>query len=402
MNLLIFFGPAMIACGGLATAAVISRCSAFYRTELAADAGRRELSLDGLRGLAALMVVVHHGALFRGWLFTGAWGDVGADAPWLMALGPAGVHLFFMLTGFLFWSKARAENGKLRIWKLWRGRLYRIAPLYLFAVAAVFVVLVVIRGTNVLTLKNSNAFWRIFALGIFRRPPLSDGFNPTEINAYVIWTLWFEWRFYFVLPFIAWFAVRRRTFWLAAAAGAGVFVMHFFVSDVRLQMLLSFILGMLCPNLMESGKFTQWLRSKSAAGVALAVTILLAVLNRGPFLVFYFAVALFPIFLAAAAGNNFWGSLTARTTRCLGAFSYSLYLLHGTLFYIAMSVLKSRHLLTLPAMWYWVILMFTAIAAAALSSATFRFIEFPFLRKSHKTGAKTSPIIPERATQLVP
>jgi peptidoglycan/LPS O-acetylase OafA/YrhL len=402
MNLLIFFGPAMIACGGIAVAAIISRTSAFYRTELAADVGRRELSLDGLRGLAALMVVVHHGALFRGWLLTGTWGEAGVDASWIMALGPAGVHLFFMLTGFLFWSKARAGNGKVRIWKLWHGRLYRIAPLYLFAVAAVFVVVVVIRGTNILTLKNWNAFWRLFAFGIFRRPPLSDGYNPAEINAYVIWTLWFEWRFYFVLPFIAWFAVRRRSFWLAAAVGAGVFVMHFFVSDVRLQMLLTFILGMLCPNVMESRKFTQWLRSQTAAGVALAVTVLLAVLNRGPFLAFYFAVALFPIFLAAAAGNNFWGILTARTTRCLGAFSYSLYLLHGTLFFIVMSLLKSAHLLNLPALWYWVILMFTAMAATALSSATFRFIEFPFLTKSHKTAAKMLPLVPEPVTQSSP
>jgi len=400
MNLSIWYGPAMIAGAGIVTAAIVSRFSAFYRTELAADVGRRELSLDGLRGLAALMVVVHHAALFRSWLFTGIWGE--GVAPWIMALGPAGVHLFFMLTGYLFWSKARAGNGKVRIWKLWRGRLYRIAPLYLFAVAAVLAVTIALRGMNTLAPKNWNALWRLFALGIFRRPPLSDGFNPTEINAYVIWTLWFEWRFYFALPFIAWFAVRRRTFWLAVAAFVGVFAMHFYVADVRLQMLLSFILGMLCPNLMENRKFAEWLRSKTAAGVALALTVLLALLNRGPFLAFYFAAALFPIFLTAAAGNNFWGILTARTTRCLGAFSYSLYLLHGTLFYIAMSILKSAHLLNLPSVWYWVILMFTAMAATILSSATFRFIEFPFLRKSHKTAAKAPSLVPEPVAQSAP
>jgi peptidoglycan/LPS O-acetylase OafA/YrhL len=307
-----------------------------------------------------------------------------------------------MLTGFLFWSKARAAAGKVRIWKLWRGRLYRIAPLYLLAVTAVLVVVVVIRGTDILTFKNRSPLWRLFALGIFRRPPFSDGFNPAEINAYVIWTLWFEWRFYFILPFIAWFAVRRRTFWLAAAAGAGVFAMHFYVSDVRLQMLLSFILGMLCPNLMENENFAQWLRGKSAAGTALLVTVLLALLNRGPFLAFYFALALFPIFLAAAAGNNFWGILTARTARYLGAISYSLYLLHGTMFYIVMTAMKSPRLMKLPSVWYWVILMLTAMATTALCSVTFRFIEFPFLKKSHNNATKTPALVTEQVSQSAP
>jgi peptidoglycan/LPS O-acetylase OafA/YrhL len=400
MNLSIFIGPAMVAASGIATAAILSRFSAFYRTELAVEAATRDLSLDGLRGLAALMVVVHHAALFRGWLLTGAWGE--ADSAWLLALGPAGVHLFFMLTGFLFWRKARGGNGKFHLWKLWRGRLYRIAPLYLFAAAAVLAVVVATQGAQTLAPKNWNAGWRLFGLGIFQWRPLSDGFTPAQINAHVVWTLWFEWRFYLVLPFIAWLAVGRRTFALAAAVAIGVFALHFFVADVRMQLLLTFILGMLCPVLLDNTRFSGWLLSKTAAAVALALTVLLAVLNRGSFLTFYFAFSLFPIFLAAAAGNDFWGILTARTTRCLGAFSYSLYLLHGTMFYIVMNLLKSAHLLNLPSLWYWVILMLTTMATTVLCSATFRFIEFPFLRKSHKTAAKAPSLVPEPNPQPVP
>jgi len=400
MNWAILLGPAMVALGGIATAAIISRCSKFYRAELAAEAATRELSLDGLRGLAALMVVVHHAALFRGWLNTGVWGEAGA--PWLLALGPAGVHLFFMLTGFLFWSKARAGNGKLNIWKLWRGRFYRIAPLYLFAAAAVLAVTVAVHGASTLAPKNWNSCWRIFGLGIFQWRPLSDGFTPASINAHVVWTLWFEWRFYFALPFIAWFAVRQRTYWLAVAAGVGMFALHFFVADVRMQLLLTFILGMLCPVLLENEKLAQWLRSKTASGAALATTVLLAVLNQGEFLAIYFAVALFPIFLAAAAGNDFWGILTARTTRCLGAVSYSLYLLHGTLFYAVMNFLKSANLMNFPSMWYWVILMLTAMTTTALCSMTFRFVEFPFLRRSHKIDGKISTVVTDPMAQSVP
>ena len=399
MNLLIFLGPAIIASGVVVVAAVLSRASAFYRRELTIDIARRELSLDGLRGLAALMVVVHHAALFRNWLSTGVWGDAGAS--WLLAFGPAGVHLFFMLTGFLFWSKARAGGGKFDIRKLWRGRLYRIAPLYLFAAAAVLVVAIAMNGLHTLAPKNWSAVWRLFALGAFQWRSLEGGFNPADINAHVVWTLWFEWRFYFVLPFIAWFAVRRRIFWLAGAACLGLFATTFFVADIRMQLLFTFILGMLCPVLLENGKFTQKLRGKTAAAVALAATVLMAILNRGPFLSFYFALALFPIFLAAAAGNSFWGILTARVTRCLGLISYSLYLLHGTVFYVVMTVLKSAHLMSLSSMWYWAILMLAAMTTTVLSLATFRFIEFPFLAKSHKAPGKAPSLAPQTVVQSV-
>ena len=84
MNLEILFGPAMVALAGIATAAIISRRSQFYRIELAADATRRELSLDGLRGLAALMVVVHHAALFRGVISGGVWGRRAPLGFWLL------------------------------------------------------------------------------------------------------------------------------------------------------------------------------------------------------------------------------------------------------------------------------------------------------------------------------
>ena len=72
----------------IATAAGIARHSQFYRRELA-ETGKRELSLDGLRGMAALMVAAHHAALSCSWLVTGTWGE--AQSPVLQLFAPAGV-----------------------------------------------------------------------------------------------------------------------------------------------------------------------------------------------------------------------------------------------------------------------------------------------------------------------
>ena len=188
------------------TAAVVGRFSAFYRRELA-ESAHRDITLDGLRGMAALMVVMHHAFMFNRWLATGEWGNVGPG--FLKLLGPAGVTIFFMLTGHLFWGKARAMKGKVNAWKLWRGRLYRIAPLYLFSLLAVLLVAVMQTGGSWLAPANWKSLLYTSALGAIRWQPVGS-VELGSYNAYVVWTLWYEWRFYLILPFIAWFACGRR------------------------------------------------------------------------------------------------------------------------------------------------------------------------------------------------
>jgi len=66
----ILAGSAAMILAIVATAAIIARRSLFYQHEVATS-NNRELTLDGLRGLAALMVATHHSALCRTWLATG-------------------------------------------------------------------------------------------------------------------------------------------------------------------------------------------------------------------------------------------------------------------------------------------------------------------------------------------
>ena len=70
----------------IATAAGIARYSNFHRRELA-ESGKRELALDGLRGMAALMVATHHAAMSYVWLITGQWGETWSPALQLFAPG---------------------------------------------------------------------------------------------------------------------------------------------------------------------------------------------------------------------------------------------------------------------------------------------------------------------------
>ena len=345
-SLVILTGGVAMMLAVIATAAGIARHSQFYRRELA-ETGKRELALDGLRGMAALMVAAHHAALSRSWLVTGRWGE--AQSPVLQLFAPAGVILFFMLTGCLFWGKARAGNGKMNAWKLWRGRLYRIAPLYLFSLLIVLLVAAIQTGGHWLALENWQPLLRLLALGALSWHNIGP-VNPGDYNAGVVWTLWYEWMFYLALPFIAWLALGRRIFGAALMVYALTVLSLWF--NLNLQPGLFFILGMLCPVLLEDQKLRSQLNRPIAAGFALvrdAVAVLV-----GPRLFVRESAfhlpgrGVVPLFLVAAAGNNFFGFLTHPAIRCLGAISFSLYLLHGIMFRLVFRLLKSAGLTDWP------------------------------------------------------
>lgn len=373
----------------IAAVAVISRIIPFYRRELAEDAGRRELPLDGLRGLAALGVVMCHAGMFYWSLQVGYWGPAGSK--FLQAAGLGGVHLFFMLTGYLFWSKARRGNGKVPIIKMWKGRIYRLVPLYLLSLVMVLSVGI---GTGALHLwdrSNVVPIIRMLGFGAISWHPLK-GLDPLDVNG-VVWTLWYEWRFYLALPFVAFLAIGRRTIWLGIAL---YIVLMFFGSygfKTNIQPTLVFILGMLCPVLLDNEKLKAQLRTGKAAIAALALTSVLIALYQAPVFSPTYAAALYPVFVVTAAGNTFGGILVRPALRCLGAISYSLYLLHSVIFYAMMSVASDHgwtaHL-SMPA--YWVLATVIAVTVAIFCSATYRWVEFPFISQSHKRPVAETPV----------
>lgn len=166
-------------------------------------------TLDGLRGFSALGVFFHHSAFYHDYLSNGLWRP--PPSRFYMLLGESGVAMFFMITGFLFWSRIIREKNDAKWISLYVGRLFRIAPLYLFAVGSGLIIVFAKKG---------------FALHV---PPvafakelvcwLSLGFlNLTGINGYsdaplvlagVTWTLQYEWFFYLSLPILAFVASRR-------------------------------------------------------------------------------------------------------------------------------------------------------------------------------------------------
>ena len=366
----------------LMTTAIIARFSPFYRQDLAGN-GQRELTLDGLRGLAALMVTVHHAAVCRIWLRTGEWKSAGATLPQLF--GPVGVILFFMLTGYLFWGKARASKGWLDPLKLWRGRLYRIAPLYLFSVVFILVVATIFQGAEWLSLSNWQPLLRLLGLGAWNWQAVGHVY-PGEYNANVIWTLRYEWWFYLLLPFIAWLALSGKIFGVPVVVG--IFVLAGFWFDLHEPAGLYFICGMLGSELLVHPSVREKMQHPASVLLALAIGVGIYSVSKnqipetGPSDLL--AMVCLPIFLVAAGGNNFFGLLTHPAVRCLGSISFSLYLLHGIVITLVGLILKKAGLDSMSSLQVWLLFTPVAVVITALCAVTYRWVEFPFLSRSHR------------------
>jgi peptidoglycan/LPS O-acetylase OafA/YrhL len=155
--------------------------------------------LDGLRAIAVALVVMHHYAP-KGWRF-------GADR---------GVHLFFVLSGFLITgillrtreSALKEGRGRVRaLGKFYARRFLRIFPLYYFVIAVAFVF-------NVDPAREIIGWLLTYTLNF--RMASQGWFEATFAH---FWSLAVEEQFYLVWPWLILFAPRS---WLKPMAAAGV------------------------------------------------------------------------------------------------------------------------------------------------------------------------------------
>ncbi len=165
--------------------------------------------LDGIRGLAILLVLAFHCRV----VFATT-----AEIPFLgfriLALGWSGVDLFFVLSGFLITGilmDTRESSTYFRTF--YARRMLRIFPLYFFYL---FLILVLCRqgwiwiaGEDLW--KETNAWWFITYMVNWR----PDGY-PVDRFLSHLWSLAIEEQFYFVWPAVVWLVPRRKLSWVCA------------------------------------------------------------------------------------------------------------------------------------------------------------------------------------------
>jgi len=377
----------------MAAGHVLARRSRFYGELVAPRSNARYEALDGMRGFLAVAVLIHHGMSAYMRITTGEWVT---DYPIYKLFGTTSVALFFMITAFLFWGKMLKDGEHFDVRTFIRGRITRLAPMYLtLATIAAFITLYSLWPKHIPVSRLGGAMFTIYSMGICKWEVV-HGFDTGLISAGVTWTLRYEWIFYGVLPLMV---VLRKPRWVSIMLVA---YLLYFVFTTRgwmhkpLGVSLNLLGGMIVAQIQHAGALSRinW-RSRwmSIAGL-LCLAAMPVVLDRNvPILLFPLTLA---FFLMVVKGNTFFGVLTATGPKAIGTISYSVYLLHGLVLYLATPLLAN---LSGPesAALYWLALSGVGLVAVAISAVTYRWIEHPFIemeRERRQAGVPAMQITP--------
>lgn len=367
------------------------------------------VSLEGLRGILAFSVVVHHGCCWYFYSHTGVW-QTGSSIIFAR-LGSFGVMQFFYLSGYLFWRKLM-RKGRIDVGRFYLSRFVRIGPVYYVCAGTAILIGCMVHGFGLQVplaeLARSLASWVFFCLGGLASV---NGADTLRVIAGVTWTLAMEWGFYLLLPFLGWFSRQaRRLIWLALACGT-VFVLARHASGalsnapylraftVQMWTLSKFLLigfgggilvAVLQPKLRVLNRLSAAQSSWALLGCYAAYLLMPDTGRAGQiFLLCGFALVV--------QGADLFGLITSRGMRLLGIISYDIYLVHGIVYYVA-SRLRGGHPVPLKA--YLPETLLCIVVVLLLSTALHLAVERPTMLLSEKIarGSKEDAAPPKLVT----
>jgi len=342
--------------------------------------------IDGLRGYLALAVLGHH---FIIWTQITRLGGLWANPTNLFfsQLGSAGVALFFMTTGLVFYPRILKGFGAASWPSIYIGRIFRIMPLI---AASVAIISFIIAARGMASLDPRYPIYAVEWITSWSQPPLLGFPDSGRFNAYVLWSLRHEWLFYLlVLPgcAIAMDAIRGHV--SSWAVPVALLVLAVLAQLLKLPgtiwpFLPLFAMGMLAYECQQVEHLAKSFRTPAIAVIAAAGLLTCMIFFATPY---GFGMPLFAFFFfCVACGNDMGGILRTRGALVLGECSYGIYLLHGTililLFEDAATLTGSLPLNILPL----IMLPMAAILVTVTTAITHLTVERPAIALGRHIG----------------
>jgi peptidoglycan/LPS O-acetylase OafA/YrhL len=291
-------------------------------------------SLDGLRGLAAAIVLIGHtNVVLTKSLDTL---NIIRHSPLAILINGFGaVHLFFILSGFCLASSAARCGSPSDLSQFYVRRVFRIHPPYMFALLATWFASFAYDGTQA---NGGLTRWMLDFTEVHLSVPDLLLFlcypSPAGNQLPVAWSMTVEMIFSFLLPLMVW--VVRRTHWavLLAVSTYPMIVTSFKPGILRYGVY--FAIGIALFE--ERERLSRWLAQLSATKTLLFVVAGLA---------FFASTTMFGLFyktsgpiLSAIGGTllvsgavflpRMRGLLSSPVLVHFGRISYSFYLFHFT------------------------------------------------------------------------
>jgi exopolysaccharide production protein ExoZ len=367
------------------------------------DHNRRVPSMEGLRGLAILLVFASHYNDIIG-EHLGLPAPVTAVSRAVGVLGGFGVDLFFLLSGFLIYRTTL--RPALNVGAFLMRRAERIYPTFAVVFLAFLALGAVHLGPSRLPGDALRGGGTILANLLFL-PGIFD--MPAIINA--AWSLSYEWFFYLALPIVVlalglyrWNRSGRIVFLVALCAGYEalcLFVPSLFPtfanyegSHVRLIMFGS---GMIVYELLESSRFRAFFTSRietaciaivALSAIFLVLRVLLSTSPQpadGAWSASSAAIQVIPTFigfgclalLTLTNDGRLAHLFTATWLRWTGNISYSFYLVHSIPMHFMSLILGKAALHANPVLLYLVGLPVTLALTFAVAALLFVTVEKP-------------------------
>ena len=297
-------------------------------------------ALDGVRGLAALLVVMLH-------LTMQIKDPSGAGAFILKKVGLVGwtgVDLFFVLSGFLITGILDDAKGSSNYFRVFYARrMLRILPLYYGALLVLFVMphLVSAPGAPRFFVSIKDQLWYWFYLQNFHPLP-----PPFVGLAGHFWSLAVEEQFYLVWPLVIFLLSRKKALRLC------IFLLPFsiayralihIVNPVFASQLDGLTVGSAVALLYRTPGAMDWIKRRlplltagSAAGIAAIYAADSPSIKRAllrTFLALLFGCLL--VYAVELRKGLFARFLRSKVTRFFGRYSYGMYVLHVPIIAIA-------------------------------------------------------------------
>ncbi|MDR3328630.1 MAG: acyltransferase [Prevotellaceae bacterium] len=348
--------------------------------------------LDGLRGVAAVVVVAFH--------LCEAHSTTRVNE--VISHGYLAVDLFFVLSGFVIGYAYDDRWGKMGVGQFFRRRLARLHPLVVLGMA-LGAVSFYFQDSAVYPVVHGIPLWQmlgvmLIGMTLLPVPPSMNirGWVETHPLNGPAWTLFFEY-----LANILYALVLRRlskTALAALTAVAGAALVHFAVTSpvgdieggwsltaeqLRIgftRLMFPFCAGLLLSRVAKPGKLPH-----AFGGCSLLVVALLAMPRLGGSerlwvngLYDALAVTLaFPLIVYWGASGEVRGKYASRLCKLLGDLSYPLYITHYPLIYLYNGWVSDTHIALSAS---WPVALLILIGSAGLAYAALKLYDEPVRR----------------------
>lgn len=359
-------------------------------TDLRSVSQGRMPGLDGLRGIAILLVLMHGFDVLNapGGLWHGV--DLALDAGWI------GVQLFFVLSGFLITGiLLDTQDSPAYYRNFFVRRVLRIFPLYYGVLLLAFVVVPLLVALP--AGYGEHQLWLWTYTENFTAP--FGGSNPLFPH---FWSLCVEEQFYLVWPLVVRIAGRRGvvalgTALVAIAIASRIYVRAHYGQPIGAEAAYSFTpcrfdalaIGAITAALLRGERFgRQVIQRRSAGFLALAgMLIVLAGLVVGRLgrigepmqIAGYTVIALGFAFVLVSAMSPTATLFTWSPLRTIGTYSYAMYVFYAPLHLLAGLPLLARFGASPSVPLALAYVVAASLATYCFAALSYRFYERHFL-----------------------